>query len=725
MTQFSNTPLLSGSRPQGGFLSGQQLQNAIQTDSLQVFNVPAVGAIDQGNDLAELRQAFGLVGQVTQAAGQIAAEDRARQEVSDKGEAFNRSSLDNIDVARSFDEDPNVIPDGVKPSEYASSLVEAQIEQQYANKSEAWKQAYRKNATDKIADMARVKLGQRQNVKNAEAMNGFSEMAYNGDVDEALAGARALPGMTEQQVYAGVILPGLKTAAATGNEEVFDRLASALPEGTFTTDVDPLRAKLKAVKLAQQSDQYEQANAMILGMLDDGVPLDTVLSAVDTLNENQRLSPGKADDWRKIIDSRAEALRKDAALQRGAAIVAAAKSGTPYTDDLTALATSDPDVYDRILPHVQRAEKEYVTNGYIQGVQARVQAGVPLASIVDEEIELPSGGKFVISGEETQKRVMDAELNRINDTSDETTRLPRMIDWSRDNAVYPPEIDRELKIGVSQAGQVATGGQPSPATMNALNSWKVIRERDPNWARGVTDPKTRRFLDAALDNMKVAGGDPAVAIRLAVEGASVSEDVQAFRRKQVFDKVVDRAGRNTLGLDTSSRNSHQVLERLRAIAEAKADFGMPADLAVSEAAEEIKASTKLINGAYVNMDAKGLTPTIRDNFEQLSMSIISEYVGESGADTDDFTFELVPGRDDLWSVRKRGLPASDPDRRFTYTPAGLIARFEEDTKRRREAGKDKIISGIKSIEQKRADESGADYRSRAAERINAAWQTKK
>jgi hypothetical protein len=709
MTQFSPAPLLRGARPGGAFLNGQQLQNAIQTDSLQVFNVPAVGAIDQGNDLAELRQAFGLVGQVTQAAGQVSAEERSRQEVSDKGEAFNRSSLDNIDVARSFDEDPNVIPDGVKPSEYASSLVEAQIETQYASKSEAWKQAYRKNATDKIADMARVKLGQRQNVKNAEAMNGFGEMAYNGDVDEALAGARALPGITEQQVYAGVILPGLKTAAATGNEKVFARLASALPEGTFATDVDPLRARLEAAKLSRQSDQYEQANAMILGMLDNGMPLDAVRSAVDALNENQQLAPGRADQWRDIIDNRADAVRKDAAMQQGASIIAAAQSGTPYTDSLASLATSDPDVYDRILPHVQRAEKEYVTRGYIEGVQSRVQAGVPLASIVDEELELPSGGTVKVSGEETQKRVMEAELSRIDATSDMMTRLPRVIDWSRENGVYPPEFDRELKIGVSQAGRVATGGQPSPATMNALNTWKEIRERDPNWARGVTDPKTRRFLDAALDNMKVAGGDPAVAIRLAVEGASVSEDVQAFRRKQVFDKVVERAGRNTLGLDTSSRNSHQVLERLRAIAEAKADFGMPADLAVSEAAEEIKASTKLINGAYVNMDAKGLTPPLRDNFEQLSMSIINEYVGESGADTDDFAFELVPGRDDLWSVRKRGLPAADPDRRFTYTSAGLIARFEEDKKRRQDAGKDRIDSGIKSRETRTADNALIEY----------------
>jgi hypothetical protein len=196
----------------------------------------------------------------------------------------------------------------------------------------------------------------------------------------------------------------------------------------------------------------------------------------------------------------------------------------------------------------------------------------------------------------------------------------------------------------------------------------------------------------------MTGDDPAVAVRLALEATSAPEDVQAFRRKQVFDTVVDRAGRNNLGIDTTSRNSHQVLERLRAIAEAKADFGMPADLAVEEAAKEIKASTKRINGAYVNMDAKGLTPELRDNFEQLSMSIIKEYVGQSGDNTDDFTFELVPGRDDRWSVRKRGIPAADPQRQFTFTSAGLLERFDAEMKTNREAGKDKIVSGIRSRE---------------------------
>lgn len=708
MTQFSNTPLLAGSRPNAGFLSGQQLQNAIQTDSLQVFNVPAVGAINQGNNLAAIREAFGLVGQTVQAAGQITAQERVKQEAFDEGDAARLASLDTVDVAQGIDEGNVFVPDGVKASDHATQLVEARIATEYANKSDAWKRQYRASIP-RVASMLEQDSAKRNAVKTAEAMNGFSELAYQGKIDQALAGARALPGITEQQVYAGVILPGLKTAAATGNQEAFDRLAAKLPEGMFNTDVDPLRQRLEASILARQSDEYAKAEDVIQGMLDDNTPLATVRATIDGLNEAKQLAPGKADHWRTIIDNRAEALRNEAALQRGAAIVNAAKTGTPYLSALESLATSDPAVYDRILPHVQRAEREYVTKGYIEGVQSLVQAGVPLATITDETIDLPSGGTVKINGKETQDKVMSLELNRIFSTGDPATRLVRMIDWSRDNGVYPPEIDTGLKIGVSQAGQLGTGGQPSRSTLEAVNTWKAIKEHDPNWGRLATDPKTSRFLDAALNNMQMAGNDPAVAIRMAVEATSVPEDVQAFRRKQIFDKMVEREDRRTLGLDPTARNYRNVLEQMRAIAEAKADHGMNPDLALTEAAKEVSESTKKINGAYINLNVRGMTTELRDNFEPLSLSIIKEYIGESGQESDDFTFEPVAGREGLWSVRKRGIPAPDPQGRFTFTTAALDARLKKEQAAAREAGKDSIMSGIKSRESRTADNALLQY----------------
>ena len=711
MTQFSNAPILSGKRPDGAFLSGTQLENAITTDSLQVFNVPSVGAINQGNGLSELRQAFGLLGNVVQGAGQITAEARAKQEVFDRGEAASRSSLDNIDVARSFDENPDSIPDGVKASEYATSLVEAQINTQYANKSEAWKNTYRENSAPKLANLVRSHLDQRQNVKTAEALTGFSELAYNGKVDEALAGARALPGITEQQVYAGVILPGLKTAASVGTPEAaatFERLAKALPEGQFATDVDPLRVRLEAANLARKADEYEQANNVILGMLDDGTPIETIKATVNALNDSKQLAPGKADHWRNVIDNKIEANRRDAAMAKGAAIVAAAKSGGSYLDNLTALATSDPDVYDRILPHVQRAERAYVTGQYVESVQSRVQAGVPLASVMDADIPLPSGGTVKVSGKDAQEAVMNAELSRIYSTGDPATQLPRAIEWSAVNEQYPPKMKTDLMVGMQQANQLMTGGQPTSATMKGLETWQTIQQHAPLWGQRLVDANTRRFYDAALANMRSSNNDPAVAIRMAVEAASAPGDVMAYRRKQVYDKMVDKAGRNQLGLDLSSRNSHGVLEQVRAIAEAKADYGMPIDSALTEAVAEVKASTMQINGAYVNTNVRGMTPDLKQNLPQLSMSIIREYVGQSGDNTDDYTFEPNPVSN-RWEVRKRGQPAPDPMGKFTYTPEALIVRNDAELKTAREAGKDKIVGGIKSREQRQADAALLEY----------------
>lgn len=711
MTQFSNAPILSGKRPDGAFLSGTQLENAITTDSLQVFNVPAVGAINQGNNLAELRQAFGLVGQVVQGAGQISAQERAKQEVFDKGEATSRSSLDNIDVARSFDEKPNVIPDGVTPSEYASSLVEAQIETQYANKSEAWKQAYRENSTDKIAVLVRGKLGQRQDVKSAEAMNGFSELAYNGKIDEALAGARALPGVTEQQVYAGVILPGLKTAASIGTKEseaTFNRLASKLPKGMFATDVAIARKHLEAATITRQNSDYAQGEDFLQAMDDQNVPTDLMRMQINGLHDRGGLAPGVKAKWMKLLDDRDERQQYEAELRLGESIVVAARTGTPYIANLDSLRKTAPNVYDRVLPAVQRAEKEYVTANYIQGVQSRVRNGVPLASVTDQEIDLPSGGKVKVSGDDTKERVMNAELSRIYSTGDPATRLPRAIEWSAVNEQYPPKMKTDLMVGMQQANQLMTGGQPTAATMRGLETWQTIQQHAPLWGQRLVDANTRRFYDAALANMRSSNNDPAVAIRMAVEAASAPGDVMAYRRKQVYDKMVDKAGQNQLGLDLSSRNSHGVLEQVRAIAEAKADYGMPIDSALTEAVAEVKASTMQINGAYVNTNVRGMTPDLKQNLPQLSMSIIKEYVGESGSDPDDFTFEPNPVTN-KWEVRKFGRPAPDPLKKFTYTPEALIMRNDAELKAAREAGKDKIVKGIQSREQRQADAALLEY----------------
>lgn len=721
MSQFSPTPLLRGARPGGAFLSGQQLQNAIQTDSLQVFNVPAVGAIDQGNNLAELRQAFGLVGQVTQAAGQVSAEERSRQEVSDKGEAFNRSSLDNIDVARSFDEDPNVIPDGVKPSEYASSLVEAQIETQYANKSEAWKQAYRKNATDKIADMARVKLGQRQNVKNAEAMNGFGEMAYNGYVDEALAGARTLPGITEQQVYAGVILPGLKTAASTGNEETFNRLASKLPEGQFAMDVEHARTTLDAAKRQRQNMAYAQGEDVLQAMEDQGVSSEVMRLQIDTLNKSGQLAPGKKAEWIKRLDDVDAKRQYQADVTLAESIVKSAEAQAPYSDDLDKLRIRNPEVAARVDRAIKPIEVREKTNGYYTSVQNLTQRGVPLGTVQDTTITLNDGSQIEVSREKAIEAVTALELNRIyNDpTIPPAEKRGYAMRWSQDNGVYPKEFGTAIDAGAMRAASMAEGGTPDREVLDAFSTYRDAKRYAPVWANGLGNDKSRRFFEAADTLLPVAGNDPARALQMAAEAATRPESVRARDRGLVRD-YMSKPGRIPAP-STSAANQSQYDNAVRSIAEDMAELGVPAETAVSKAAEIVDSQVVAINGTLTSTIVDGMTDDLRRALPVVGEDVIAQYAKEQKKSASDYTLMLNPSTG-VWQVRDKALtlPVSDPDGKYTFTTAELASRKTALDNARREAGKLSIERQIKL----KQDQGDADYRSRAAERINNYWNNK-
>jgi len=688
LTQFSNAPILSGKRPDGAFLSGTQLENAITTDSLQVFNVPSVGAINQGNNLAELRQAFGLVGQVAQGAGQIAAEDRARQEVSDRGDAFNRSSLDNIDVARSFDENPDAVPDGVKPSEYATDLVEAQIETQYANKSEAWKQAYRKNATDKIADMVRLRLGQRQNVKNAEAMNGFSEMAYNGEIDEALAGARALPGVTEQQVYASVILPGLKTAASTGNEEAFKRLASKLPEGQFAMDVEHARTTLDAAKRQRQNMAYAQGEDFLQAMEDQGVSSDVIRLQIDTLNKTGQLAPGKKTEWLKHLSDVDAKRQYQADVTLAESIVQSAEAQAPYSDELEKLRIRNPEVAARVDRAIRPIEAREKTNGYYTSVQNLTQRGVPLGTVQGTTITLNDGSQVEISREKTIEAVTNLEFNRIAKEHPTEIRGYAMR-WAQDNGVYPKEFGAAIDTGAMRAASMAEGGVPDREVLDAFSTFRDAKRYAPVWANGLGNDKSRRFFEAADTLLPVAGNDSARALQMASEAATRPESVRARDRGLVRDYMSkpDRIPAPS----KSAANQSQYDNAVRSIAEDMAELGVPAETAVARASEIVNSQVVAINGYLTSTIADGMTDDLRLALPALGSEIVNEYAKANGKKPLDYTLALNPTTQ-VWQIRDvaLGLPVPDSEFKYTMTTAELAARKNKMDSDRREYEKKRL-----------------------------------
>jgi hypothetical protein len=259
--------------------------------------------------------------------------------------------------------------------------------------------------------------------------------------------------------------------------------------------------------------------------------------------------------------------------------------------------------------------------------------------------------------------------------------------------------------------------------MDALNEWKAIREHAPAWGKGLGDAASRRFFDAALDNMVAAGSDPAVALRMALDGAAATPEQQAARRVHLNTKMLRRAEQNDLEFDSNKAGYGQVLNSIHAAAEAKADYGMPPDKAIASAIAEAKESFVEINGAYIDTAVPSMTPDLKAALPSVTMDILTEYVGQSGRDPATLTLEPV-GKTGLWLVKDGPLPARDPLGKFTFTGEQLQQRFSDMTAKRREKGKAGITESIMTLEQRRAEFDGADPRSRAAEKFNKNWNNR-
>jgi hypothetical protein len=245
--------------------------------------------------------------------------------------------------------------------------------------------------------------------------------------------------------------------------------------------------------------------------------------------------------------------------------------------------------------------------------------------------------------------------------------------------------------------------------MNALNTWKAVREHAPAWGKDLVDAPVRRFYDAALDNMGAASGDPAVALRMALDAAAATPEQRDARRVHLNTKMLTRATRNDLGFDSTKSGYGQVLNNIHAAAEAKADYGMPPDQAIASAIAEAKESFVEINGAYIDTAVPSMTPDLKAALPAVTMDILTEYVGQSGRDPTTLTLEPV-GKTGLWLVKDGPLPARDPLGKFTFTGKQLQQRFMDMTAKRQAAGKAGIGDAIAKTREQMTDERRAtDY----------------
>ncbi len=719
MTQFSNAPILSGKRPDGAFLSGTQLENAITTDSLQVFNVPSVGAINQGNGLSELRQAFGLLGNVVQGAGQITAEARAKQEVFDRGEAASRSSLDNIDVARSFDENPDSIPDGVKASEYATSLVEAQINTQYADKSEAWKNAYRENSAPKLANLVRSHLDQRQNVKTAEALTGFSELAYNGNIDEALKGARALPGITEQQVYAGVILPGLKTASATGNQEAFDRLAAALPEGQFKQTVDLERAQLQGAMMQKNARDQQQAMAFFEEIANTQSP-EVAADALRRMRDSGELTATNAAKAQELLDDRQKASAQQAVAAATNSLVSAvrsnaitAKQGLSAIDQWEATvgvkaANGMREAFNSALANKLHEEDkqavELAKSSLLTEQRAAFANGSPVATLPDLE-RVVNGKTVKVSGDDAAKIIMSEEFQKI----DQSSRTPaeaasRKVQLSAEKGYEPEEWKGLLSLPYVGAGSVEKMDAVPPAWEEALTLYTIMRRTEPGLATKMVGDQERAFYDAVLSNMQstTTGGRPNVlaAFKQAQAARMRPPEEVASMVRNIPDKNVESAALSVVNNSTwfsfirgeskssaarniGNLNELQTAIKSEAVRLVKAGEPSP-DAAVEKAKQTVMASGSVINGFWTLTNVDGLPKFVQESLPQLGQKIIDDYKATT---KEDGKYGLAYDRRyGSWRVVDfLGMPVDGPKDKTTFRNGDLVRMWQADRNAEAEA----------------------------------------
>lgn len=723
MTQFSNTPLLSGSRPQGGFLSGQQLQNAIQTDSLQVFNVPAVGAINHGNNLAELRQAFGLVGQVAQGAGQVAAQDRAKQEAFDEGEAAKVASLDTVDVAQGIDENRVFVPDGVKASAHAADLVEARIATEYANKSEAWKKQYRASIP-RVAGMLEQDKSRRTAVKNAEALSGFSELAYQGDVDKALAGAREL-GLTEQQVYAGVILPGLKTASATGNQEAFDRLAAALPEGQFKQTVDLERAQLQGAMMQKNARDQQQAMAFFEEIANTQSP-EVAADALRRMRDSGELTATNAAKAQELLDDRQKASAQQAVAAATNSLVSAvrsnaitAKQGLSAIDQWEATvgvkaANGMREAFNSALANKLHEEDkqavELAKSSLLTEQRAAFANGSPVATLPDLE-RVVNGKTVKVSGDDAAKIIMSEEFQKI----DQSSRTPaeaasRKVQLSAEKGYEPEEWRGLLSLPYVGAGSVEKMDAVPPAWEEALTLYTIMRRTEPGLATKMVGDQERAFYDAVLSNMQstTTGGRPnvlaafkqaqAARMRPPEEVASMVRNIPDNNVESAALSVVNNStwfsfirgeSKSSAARNIGNLNELQTAIKSEAVRLVKAGEPSP-DAAVEKAKQTVMASGAVINGFWTLTNVDGLPKFVQESLPQLGQKIIDDYKATT---KDDGKYGLAYDRRyGSWRVVDfLGMPVDGPKDKTTFRNGDLVRMWQSDRNAKAEAIRNEAV----------------------------------
>jgi hypothetical protein len=727
MSQISGSPFLQGRRPGGEFLSGTQLADAVQSQPLQVFDVPATGAIQRSSLPNDMLEAFGLVGQVVATAGNVAARERAQEDQAQSGLGSKAFSLDGVDLADDIENGRVTLPPGAKPSEFATQFVDSLIETRYADRPEAWKNAYRANAP-RVAEALQNKRQRDIERGRATAVDGLKDAAFRAktpdEVLQAVNSAKAL-GLSDREAVASVVVPSLKSAALLGDTATFDRLASQIPEGEFTQTVQLERLRLQSTRANIETASQTNALAMFEEVATSQPP-EVAAETLRQMTESGTLSAVNAAKAQQFLADRQNEYVAAAASNALNSLTSGVRSGALNVGDAmrqidsieatvgVRAANSMREAMRSALSEQLEAQQQQAENAarneMLSEYRTQFQSGAAVSVFEDSERQV--GKKTVkVGGDDAARILMSEEFARI----DATARTPEEAAYQKvqsvaNRAYAPADWVAPLKMPYMAAGSIEKMETLPPSWENSLTTYAIMRRTQPHLTTTVLSDNERAFYDSVLAFMPstTTGGrtNALQAFKQAYAARTRSPEDIAQLTRNISDNDVQKAALGVVNKDTwfaslrgegvqsAPRNIGNLSELQTAIkseAERLVRAGQASPtLAIEQAKNTVSSSGSVINGFWTLTNVEGLPEPVRKDLPAIGQQLIDDYkTTNKDVDKAGLSYNRSTG---TWEIVDfLGLPVEGPANKTKFRNGDLIRIHNERLQKEADAAELKAV----------------------------------
>jgi len=283
--------------------------NNVQPNAPGIQPQPAASAGAQQAE--QLARSLGLAGQAAQAIGQAARRETRenQQQINEiskrlKGQARLDAIAELPKIKQRIAEGELTVPEGQKVDEFAKQLVEQETD----GAPEPYAERFRDIAVPELANAFVQKNQEVKKQAREEDLQLLQESIQGADnteqIRETLQEARRdYPDLSESQLLDKLVVPKLRTAASTGDQEGFETAVNAL-DGRFPGTVKQLRGDLQAnIQREQANEQAQEFNSaeniVAQGLNQDSPNHDHLLQRIDEMD----LQPSNAQKLRDRIES--------------------------------------------------------------------------------------------------------------------------------------------------------------------------------------------------------------------------------------------------------------------------------------------------------------------------------------------------------------------------------------------------------------------------------------